>query len=174
MCIRDRINPDLDLALGLRVGAYDITIALIGTANEPRLEFRSSPELSDGDIVAVLLFGKTADELDEGQTGVMAERAAQMALAYGSVALQERLAKELGVDVLSIAPSTGNSEKSSLTVGKYLNPRVMVRYEQVLSEQSTFFVHLDYSLAASQEWRLHSQLSEGNASGVEIKWQRDW
>jgi translocation and assembly module TamB len=170
----EELNPELDLALGVRVGSYDITIALTGTAAEPKLEFSSSPDLGDGDIISVLLFGKTSDELDEGQSGLMAERAAQMALAYGSVQLQERLARELGVDVLSIAPRADDSSKSSLTVGKYLNPKVMVRYEQILSEESAFFVHLDYSLVESQEWKLHSQVSQGEASGVEIKWEKDW
>ena len=168
------LNPELDLVLAVRVNSYDITITLSGTANEPTLEFGSSPDLSDGDIISVLLFGKTSDELDEGQSGLMAERAAQVAIAYGSVELQERLAKQLGVDVLSIAPSSGDNDKSSLTVGKYLNPKVMVRYEQVLSEESAFYVHLDYALTESQDWKLHSQVSQGEASGVEVKWEKDW
>ncbi len=170
----EELNPELDLALGVRVSSYQITISLTGTANDPTLEFYSSPELSDGDIISVLLFGKTSDELDEGQSGLMAERAGQVALAYGSVKLQESLAKELGVDVLSIAPQSGDSEKSALTVGKYLNTKVMVRYEQVLDEDSAFYVHLDYNLTSNQEWKLHTQVSQGEASGVEIKWEKEW
>ena len=168
------LDPELDLELGVRVGAYDITITLTGTASRPELEFSSSPDLGEGDIVSVLLFGKTSAELDEGQAGLMAERTAQIAAAYGSVKLQESVAKRLGVDVVSIAPREDDSETSALTVGKYLNPRVMVRYEQVLDEESAFFVHLDYSLVASQEWKLHTQVSQGEASGVEIKWEKDW
>jgi autotransporter translocation and assembly factor TamB len=169
----DDLNPELDMALGVRVGEYDISIALSGTANDPLLEFSSSPDLTESDIFSVLLFGKTSDELSEGQSGLMTERAAQIAAAYGSVALQESLAKELGVDVLSIAPKEG-TDKSALTVGKYLNPRTMVRYEQVLDQASAFFVHLDYILTESQEWRVHSQISQGEASGVDLRWEKDW
>jgi hypothetical protein len=168
------LDPELDLELGVRVGEYDVTIELSGTASHPELEFSSSPDLTEGDIVSVLLFGKSSAELDEGQAGLMAERTAQIAAAYGSVKLQESVAKRLGVDVVSIAPREDDSETSALTVGKYLNPRVMVRYEQVLDEESAFFVHLDYSLVASQEWKLHTQVSQGEASGVEIKWEKDW
>jgi len=170
----DDLDPALDLALGVAVGEYQITITLTGTASEPELEFTSSPELGDGDIISVLLFGKTADGLDEGQSGLMAERASQIAVAYGSVKLQESMARELGVDVLMIAPREGDEETNALTVGKYLSPKVLVRYERTLSEESAFFVHLDYHLTANQEWKAHTQVSQGEESGLELRWEKDW
>jgi len=166
------LNPDLDLILAVKVSSYTIKITVSGTANDPLLEFSSEPSLSDGDIISTLLFGKPASELDEGQSGLMADRAGQLALAYGSQALQESVAKELGVDVVSIAPREGNEDTSSLTVGKYINPKVMVRYEQLLEGNATFLVHLDYNL--TRDYKLHTQVSQGEASGVEIKWEKDW
>lgn len=166
------LDPELDLALGVKVKGVAIRIILGGTANQPDLDFQSDPELPDGDIISLLLFGFTSDELDEGQAGLLAERAGELAAAYGSAALQERVAKELGVDVLTIAPSSGDDEATSLTVGKYLNPRVLVRYEQVLDDESAFFVHLDY--AFWNNFKLHNQVSQGSDSGVQLKWERDW
>lgn len=166
------LNPELDLVLGVRVGQYQIRIQLGGTALVPALRFTSEPELSEADILATLLFGKPLEELDEGQTGLLASRAAQIAAAYGSSRLQESLARQLGVDVVSIAPREGDEETTALTVGKYLSPRVMVRYEQLLREGSAFFVHLDYAFAGT--FRLHTQVSQGEESGVQLKWQRDW
>jgi hypothetical protein len=166
------LDPELDLALGVKIKGVAIKIILSGTANQPDLAFQSDPEMSDGDIISLLLFGFTSDELDEGQAGLLAERAGELAAAYGSVALQERVAKELGVDVLTIAPSSGDDEATSLTVGKYLNPKVLVRYEQVLDDESAFFVHLDY--AFWNDFKLHNQVSQGSDSGIELKWERDW
>lgn len=166
------LDPELDLALGVKIKGVAIKIILSGTANQPDLAFQSDPEMTDGDIISLLLFGFTSDELDEGQAGLLAERAGELAAAYGSVALQERVAKELGVDVLTIAPSSGDDEATSLTVGKYLNPKVLVRYEQVLDDESAFFVHLDY--AFWNDFKLHNQVSQGSDSGIELKWERDW
>ncbi|MDY0109522.1 MAG: translocation/assembly module TamB domain-containing protein [Candidatus Krumholzibacteria bacterium] len=166
------LNPELDLSLGVRVGQYAIGILLGGTATAPTLRFTSDPELSEGDILGTLLFGKPLDELDEGQSGLLASRAAQIAAAYGSTRLQESLARQLGVDVVSLAPREGDEETTALTVGKYLSPRVMLRYEQLLREGSAFFVHLDYAFAGA--FRLHTQVSQGEESGVQLKWLRDW
>lgn len=166
------LDPELDLALGVRVKDYSVRILVGGSANEPTLAFESDPELTDGDIVSLLLFGYTADELDEGQSSLLAERAGQIAAAYGANALAESVAKEIGVDVLSIAPREGDEDTTALTVGKYLSPRVLVRYEQLLDEESAFFVHLDYHFW--RELKLHTQVSQGEQSGAELKWSTDW
>ena len=166
------LNPELDLVLSVLVGEYRISILLGGTAQVPSLQFSSEPELSEGDILATLLFGKPLAELDEGQTGLLASRTAQIAAAYGSARLTESLARHLGVAVVSIAPREGDEETTALTIGKYLSPRVMVRYEQLLREGSAFFVHLDYRFAGA--FRLHTQVSQGEESGLQLKWQQDW
>ncbi|MEZ4387737.1 MAG: translocation/assembly module TamB domain-containing protein [Candidatus Krumholzibacteriia bacterium] len=166
------LDPELDLTLSVTVAGNQIKIVIGGTANAPQLSLQSEPEQSDGDIMALLLFGRTVDELDDGQSGLLTQRARQLAAAYGSQTIQDNVARQLGVDVLSILPAAGPDEASSLTVGKYLNPKVLVRYEQLLSAESAFFVHLDYSF-----WRdvkLHSQVSQGDASGLELKWEVDW
>ncbi len=166
------LDPELDLVLSVKVAGNQIQILLGGTANKPELDLESDTGLSDGDIMALLLFGRTVDELDDGQSGLLTQRARQLAAAYGSQSVQQNVARQLGVDVLSIMPADTNEDASALTVGKYLSPKVLVRYEQLLSAQSAFFVHLDYSF-----WRdvkLHSQISQGDASGLELKWQIDW
>ncbi len=165
-------DPHLDLQLGVRVSGYEIEIMLTGTASEPRLAFGSEPPLSDGDIMSLLLFGKTSDELDEGQAGLLADRAGQIALAYGASRLQEAVAREVGLDVVQIGPREDDSETTTLTVGKYLSPRVLVRYEQILDDQSGFYVHLDYRI--SGPLKLHTQVSQGEESGAEFAWEKDY
>jgi len=166
------LDPELDLAMGVKVDGADIRILLGGTANAPKLTLTSEPEMSDSDIMSLLLFGKTSDELDDGQAGFLAQRAAQLAAASSSVALQEKLARELGADVLTIAPAEDRDDATALTLGKYLNPKVLVRYEQLLADESAFYVHLDYALW--RDLKLHTQVSQGEASGAALKWEFDW
>jgi translocation and assembly module TamB len=165
-------DPQLDLRLGVKVSGTQVWITLGGRATEPQLEFSSEPPLSDGDIVSLLLFGKTADELDEGQAGLVADRAGQIALSYGATALQEAVAKEVGLDVVTVGPGSAGDETTTLTVGKYLSPRVLVRYEQILDEESGFYLHLDYRI--SGPLKLHTQVSQGQASGAEFAWEKDF
>jgi autotransporter translocation and assembly factor TamB len=99
-----------------------------------------------------------------------ADRAGEVLAAYGSVKLQDWASGQMGVDLVSVEPSKDYDEKSSLVVGKYLNPKVVVRYEKVMDEESAWYVHLDYLL--SNFVKLHSEIFDGG-SGLEITLHAD-
>ncbi|HXT00311.1 MAG TPA: translocation/assembly module TamB domain-containing protein, partial [Elusimicrobiota bacterium] len=72
----------LTLAPGSRKTALDglikykapealISIRLLGTTDKPRVVFESDPPLSENDIVALLVFGKSPNELDADQSATV-------------------------------------------------------------------------------------------------------
>ena len=131
---------------------------------KPQLELSSDPEMSEEDIVSSLLFGALDGELDEGQAGMVADRTAQILASYGSVQLQDWASGQLGLDLVSIEPSADDEDATSLVVGKYLDPKVVIRYEQVMSDESAWYVHLDYLVTSFL--KLHSVISDGRGVGA--------
>jgi autotransporter translocation and assembly factor TamB len=81
------------------------------------------------------------------------------------VRLQDWASGQLGLDLVSIEPSKDDESSSSLVVGKYLRPDVVVRYEQVMDETSAWYVHLDYLMTSY--FKLHSEMYDGG-SGIEL------
>ena len=57
----------LDLELSRAQGDVRVIVRVTGTALEPRLAFDSDPPMSQSDIMAYLLFGSSADDLDGAQ-----------------------------------------------------------------------------------------------------------
>ena len=57
-----RIFPDFDLRLNTAAGSYDITIAVTGTP-DVETTLTSSPELPEPDIMAMLVTGRTLDDM---------------------------------------------------------------------------------------------------------------
>ncbi|HBA59467.1 MAG TPA: hypothetical protein DCZ92_01320 [Elusimicrobia bacterium] len=58
---------DLDGLIVYKTAEARILIRLLGTAQKPRVEFESEPPMSQGDIMAMLLFGKSPGKLDSDQ-----------------------------------------------------------------------------------------------------------
>jgi autotransporter translocation and assembly factor TamB len=163
------VNPDLDIRLTTRQKGITYIIEVFGSVQDPSIELSSDPAMDDADIVSSLLFGRTLDQLEEGQVDMVADRAAQIALAYGTTQLQDSIETNQNlIDIISIEPSQRDSAASSLIVGKYLSPEVLVRYEQVMDEQAAWYVHLNYLI--SNLVRLHGVISDGQESGAEIMW----
>jgi len=167
----ETLDPDLDIRLSTRTGDTRYFVAVTGNVQTPQIELSSDPEMSEEDIVASLLFGHSVNELEEGQAGMVADRSAQILASYGSVQLQDWASAQLGLDLVSIEPSADDESATSLVVGKYLDPKVVIRYEGVMSEESAWYVHLDYLVTSFL--KLHSVISEGAESGVEMMWYLD-
>jgi hypothetical protein len=164
------IDPDLDIRLTAKAGETKCIVQVLGSVQSPQIELTSEPAMSEEDIVSTLLFGATMAELEEGQGSMVSDHAAQMLAVYGSVRLQDWASGQLGLDLVSIEPSEEDDSASSLVVGKYLRPDVVVRYEQVMDETSAWYVHLDYLMTSY--FKLHSEIFDGG-SGLELMFSID-
>ena len=164
-------NPELDIRLATTIQGKRFMVDVTGTAREPRLQLSSEPPMPEGDIVASLLFGRPLDELDEGQSELLAQRTRQIAAAYGAAVLSQEIGQRLGVDILSIEPA-GEEGSASLVVGQYLSPDVIVQYEQVLEEGAAALIRLEYAMTRSI--RLETVATQGEGSGVQIEWRKDY
>lgn len=165
------LDPQLDLRLSTTLQSSTYFIQMRGTVQSPRFELSAEPPQSEGDIVSSLLFGRPIDELDEGQTQLLRQRTQEVAAQLGANLLAQRIGQQIGVDVLALQPSSDTGEQA-LVVGKYLSPDVLVTYEQVLEEGRAALVRIEYAL--SRFFRVETTASQGDHSGIELKWSRDY
>lgn len=98
-------------------------------------------------------------------------QATQLATDYGMAALQANLSRTLHLDMLRW-DSTGSDWQGTLLVGKYLGPRVLVYYEQSLSLQESYRLHVDY--VVTRHLRLDTSVGTRGQSGVSLNWSRVW
>lgn len=165
----DHVSPTLDLELTTNVEGTVITVRMQGTAEDPEVTLTSEPSMPEGDIMSFLVFGKRLDELNSDQVGLVQQRAAETAATFGTQ-LASRLSRQMGVDLLTL--SRGRDGQSTLTIGKYVTRRALLKYEQSLEESATFLIDLEYFL--TQTLRLETFLGQQQQSGLEFNWTRDY
>ena len=166
------LDPQLDIVLSVRLNSILYRIEVTGRSQKPELILSSEPTMPEGDIISGLLFGKPMNDLDSGQTDLMEDRSREILASYGAAVLGTKMARQLGVDVITLKQPEKSDEASRLMVGKYLNPRVMVSYEQVLDDRSAFYVGLSYRLL--RNLKVETTASQGAESGIELMWSKDY
>jgi translocation and assembly module TamB len=166
----DEINPSLDLALSTRIDEMIFRILFKGTATKPELILSSEPEMTEGDIMAYLLFGRPIGELDSGQVAHLEGRVSDVASSYAIAQLQGRISSQLGVDMLTIRQGKATGQRSALVVGKYLSRRALLKYEQALESTTDFFVNLEYFV--SRTLKVETLIGSQSQSAIEINWSR--
>lgn len=81
-------TSELDGLVLYRAEEALIRVRLLGTTDRPQVDFESDPPHSQDEIVAMLLFGKSPDELDSDQTATVANARTAMAdKAFGLASL---------------------------------------------------------------------------------------
>ncbi|MBK7046810.1 MAG: translocation/assembly module TamB [bacterium] len=172
------VNPTLDLVLVADIDGTVVRILVTGTAMSPKIELRSEPEMIQADIMAFLVFGRPFNELDTEQAGGLggertpAQQLQQnlqgLAMVFGAAGVQDRVAGSIGVDQVQIGSDTAGG--STLVLGKFINPRLLLKYHQSLARSSAYFMTLEYTI--SRLFKLISTYGQGEeASGVELRWQ---
>ena len=119
-------NPALDIRAVREVQNQTVGVQINGTLNNMRSQLFSSPVLPEGDILAVLVTGRPASELQSSDGDAMLGAIAGLGIEQ-SQGLTESLGDRLGLDTVAIT-NTGNIDSSELTIGKYLTPQVFIRY----------------------------------------------
>ncbi|MCP4293299.1 MAG: hypothetical protein GY780_15855 [bacterium] len=172
-------NPHLNIKLTSDVSGYLINLEVSGFANEPVVELSSEPDMNQADIIAVLLFGQPANDLDNDQRGraneendpgaQLRDNLAALAVVFGGAGIQNKVSNTLGVDMVELG--SGSDGDSTLSVGKFLTPKILLKYNQSLEKSGTYFMTMEYSL--SKYFKLLSTYGEGEeTSGLELKWTK--
>ncbi len=169
----EELNPSLNLTLTSVIEKYVVSIKLGGTLKKPELKLTSDPDMSEGDIVAMILFGKPIDSLNEGQGAMLKDRTADILIIMGAARLQQSLAGQGGIDVLSVRSARGAGDQgSALVVGKYITPSLLVSYEQALKEKSTSYIVMEYML--TRYVKLETLYGNQSRTGVGVGVEKDY
>jgi translocation and assembly module TamB len=113
--IRNRIDPTLDLAAESTSGGITAKIAVTGYASAPRIELSSTPPLPSDEILARVLFQRSAAQLSALQLAQIAEIAVSLASGGSGFDPLGSIRRRLGLSRLSIGSGTTTSPTGSTT-----------------------------------------------------------
>ena len=162
-----KIDPLLDIVAAHQASEYLVKVVVAGSAEKPTLDLASEPPLDQADILAVLLFGKPASELERGEKGDLKRQAASLAGSYAASAIGESVSDALGLEALGV-----EMDFSGGKVGfqRYLTPKTRISISQDLVGRKGQEASIHYELAPG--WELGSVTSASGSSGADILWRK--
>lgn len=168
----DAVDPSLDVRLSTTIDNTQFYVTITGTASKPEISLTSDPAMEEGDIMSYLVFGRPLGSLDQDQRSLVQTRAAEIAAAMGAARLQEELRSQLGIDMVAIQAASSDNQSSALVVGKYINPRLLVKYERLLEEQAAQFINIEYFL--TRRLKIDTLYGRQDQQGIEIEWSNEY
>jgi len=124
-------EPTVDIQSEVQIRNWTIYLAVAGPPDRLSLELTSDPPEEDGDIVSLLLIGKTRNELIKTEGGTT-QSAAKLLAGVISAALEEDIKRATGLDIVRIETQAQDNEATSdqikVTLGKELSKRMTIKY----------------------------------------------
>jgi outer membrane protein assembly complex protein YaeT len=134
-----RIFPSFDLLLNTTAGTYDITIAVTGTPGDTETTLTSDPTLPEPDIMAMLVTGRTLDDMrGEEYEVARAQVLSYLAGRVGS-SLGRGLQQATGLSEVRIEPTLIANEadpSARLTLGQELTDDLKLVYSTNLTDSN--------------------------------------
>jgi translocation and assembly module TamB len=133
----DYENPGLDINAYRNIDDdvnTKVILEISGSLQKPKAKVFSEPATSDSDAMMMLLTGKPLDEASKGDASMLIAALGGMGVERSQGITQE-VAQFFGVDEVSIKSDKG-IDQSQLWVGKYVTPKILVRYVVGLFDQA--------------------------------------
>ncbi|HSG29109.1 MAG TPA: translocation/assembly module TamB domain-containing protein, partial [Candidatus Krumholzibacterium sp.] len=159
-------DPTLDILAQRTVGEVRAGVQVTGTPRKPQVKLVSDPALPDTEILSYIVLGRPLGT-EGGQNDTLMLAAGALLSRGESAALQEKIKRQIGIDVLEV--QSGGSEGvagSMIAAGKYLTPDLYLSFGQSLFTQESV-ARLRYQL--DRHWEVESQV--GTVSGADLSYK---
>jgi outer membrane protein assembly factor BamA/autotransporter translocation and assembly factor TamB len=151
-----RIVPSIDLVLNTKASNYDVRIAVAGTPGKTETSWTSEPPLPEPDIMALVVTGRTVDEM----RGEESEVARVQALTYLTGRVGSKFGRGLeratGISEVRIEPVVIANETdptARLTVGQNVTDQVKMIYSTNLADSNDQIWVVEYDVTRRFQMR---------------------
>ena len=129
--VSGKIDPTLDFAADSSSAAVTATLAITGYVSKPKITLSSVPSLPQDEVLAYLLFKRSAKELGPFQIAEIAAALAELTgVGGGGLNPLDSVRKGLGLDRLSVGAGATPSSGPTLEAGRYVGNGVYVGAKQ--------------------------------------------
>ena len=145
-----RIFPSFDLRLNTVAGDYDVMVAVTGTPGDTETTLTSAPTLPEPDIMALLVTGRTLDDMrgqeyEVAQTQVLSYLAGRVGSSLGEGLQRATGFSEVRIEPTLIANETDPSAR--LTVGQDVTDDFTLVYSANLTDSNDQIWVAEYDIS---------------------------
>jgi translocation and assembly module TamB len=149
-------DPGVDLRATKKFPDVIAGVNVRGTLSAPRMTFFSEPEVTQSQIVSLLLAGGSLERVQSSNSMVL----------QGSALLAQQFGNRIGADV-SVESNLQND--TSLVLGRYLSPRLYLSYGISIAEAINT-IKLNYTIG--DKWTIRTEAGQNRSADLVYTLQR--
>jgi translocation and assembly module TamB len=143
---------------------------ITGSSEKPTLTLTSQPPLEQADILALILFGRPLNTLNQNEQASLQQSAINLASGFVAGRIASSVAKALGLEGLGVDIGEVEFGGGRIGVGRYVGSKTYVSASQQLTGEHGREVALEYEIAP--DWKIGTSATSTGSSGIDIIWHK--
>ena len=154
------LNPSVDVRAERHISGVVAQVHLAGTLREPTVALSSQPPLDEGDILSLIAFNQTMNQLQTSERVSLASRAGVLAARAFAAPIADSVARALDFDLFEIQPGEDVSGAgATIVVGRQVSDRLFVGFRHQFGAEDLSQVSFEYRL--NEFLRVVTSFAEG-------------
>jgi len=162
---RGDLNPELYVVVTRDISGVEARVTISGPLNAPELRLASTPPLDQADILSLIVFNTTTNQLSTTQQQQLAVRAGALAAGFVAAPLVSALQRTIGIDTLEIEPTTvAGVSGARVTVGTEIAPGLVARFSRSFGAGQLDYNEAQIEFYLSRLFRLRATFTDASAN----------
>jgi hypothetical protein len=167
---RGDLNPEIYVTVTRIISGVETRVSITGPMQQPELHLASVPPLDPSDVLSLIVFGTSANELSSVQQQELVVRAGTLAAGFLATPVISALETELGLDILEVEPTGEFGTGPRLTIGEEIAPGLVARFSRQFGQEPYDEATLEYYL--SRILRLRGTFSDAQSLNARSPFRR--
>jgi translocation and assembly module TamB len=143
---RGDLNPEIYVTVTREISGVQTRVSIFGPLRQPELRLASTPPLDPSDILSLIVFNTTTNQLSAPQQQQLLVRAGTLAAGFFATPIISAIQSETGLDILEVEPGEfGTGTK--VTVGQEIAPGLTARFSRLFGQESYDEATIEYYLS---------------------------
>jgi autotransporter translocation and assembly factor TamB len=167
---RGDLDPEVYVTVTRVISGVEARVGIFGQLRKPELHLSSAPALDESDILSLIVFNRSTNQLSSGQQQELLVRAGTLAAGFLAAPIVSTIEKETGLDILEIEPSGEFGGGPKLTVGEEIAPGLVARFSRQFGTEPYDEATIEYYL--SRILRLRATFSDAQSLSARSPFRR--
>ena len=155
------LTPEIYVTVSRVIQGVETRVGIFGTLSQPELRLSSSPPLDQSDILSLIVFNTSTNQLTGAQQQQLLIRAGALAAGFLAAPVVSAIESEIGLNILEVEPSGDFFGGPKLTVGQEIAPGLVARFSRQFGQEPYDEATIEYLL--SRILRLRATFSDAQS-----------
>jgi autotransporter translocation and assembly factor TamB len=154
---RGDLSPEVYVTVTRVISGVETRVSIFGPLKQPELRLASTPPLDQSDILSLIVFNTSTNQLSAAQQQQLVARAGVLAAGFLAQPIVAAISNETGIDILEIEPGDIGTDVK-VTIGHEIAPGLVARFSRQFGQDAYDEATIEYVL--SRLFRLRATFSD--------------